>query len=99
MSPGQHGKRAGSVLAALLAAFVLAACATTQPTPSGEHWVASWGTSQLVAERDAVLEPEKWRNASLRQLVQVSLGGSRIRLRLSNVFGTAPLTIEAASIA
>jgi lysophospholipase L1-like esterase len=99
MSPGQHGKRAASVFAAFLAAFGLAACASTQHAPPPEHWVASWGTSQIVAERDNVLEAEKWRNASLRQLVHVSLGGSRIRLRLSNVFGTAPLTVEAASIA
>ena len=36
---------------------------------------------------------------TLRQVVRVSLGGSRVRVVLSNAFGTAPIEIGAASIA
>jgi hypothetical protein len=46
-----------------------------------------------------MLAPEEWRDASLRQIVRVSLGGSRLRVRLSNAFGTTPLVVDAASIA
>jgi lysophospholipase L1-like esterase len=38
-------------------------------------------------------------NQTLRQIVRVSLGGSRVRVVLSNVFGTAPVEIGGAQIA
>jgi len=38
-------------------------------------------------------------NQTLRQIVHTSIGGSRVRVVLSNVYGTAPLTIGAAHIA
>ena len=38
-------------------------------------------------------------NQTLREIVHVSVSGSRVRVVLSNEFGTAPLTIGAASIA
>ena len=38
-------------------------------------------------------------NQTLRQIVHTSIGGSRVRVVLSNAFGTAPLTIGAAHIA
>ena len=40
-----------------------------------------------------------FRNQTVRQIVRVSLGGERVRVVLSNVFGTAPLTVGAAHIA
>jgi lysophospholipase L1-like esterase len=42
---------------------------------------------------------EKWFDASLRQLVHVSLGGKRLRVRISNLYGSAPLTLDGATIA
>ena len=38
-------------------------------------------------------------NQTLRQIVRTTIGGSRLRVVLSNAFGTAPLTIGAAYIA
>jgi len=38
-------------------------------------------------------------NQTLRQIVHTSIGGSRVRVVLSNAYGTAPLTIGAAHIA
>jgi lysophospholipase L1-like esterase len=38
-------------------------------------------------------------NQTLRQVVHTSIGGSSVRVVLSNQFGTAPLTIGAASVA
>jgi lysophospholipase L1-like esterase len=38
-------------------------------------------------------------NQTLREIVHVSIGGSRVRVVLGNEFGTAPLTVGAASIA
>ncbi len=38
-------------------------------------------------------------NQTLRQIAHISLGGSRLRVVLSNTFGTAPLTFGAAQVA
>jgi lysophospholipase L1-like esterase len=40
-----------------------------------------------------------FKDQTLRQIVHISIGGSRLRVVLSNVYGTAPLTVGAAHIA
>jgi lysophospholipase L1-like esterase len=65
---------------------------------SGTHWVASWGSAQMVPEGQNALPAEQLRDATLRQVVRVSLGGRRLRVRVSNAFGTEPLVIDGASI-
>ena len=93
-----------SILAASLLGLTLAGCAAlpfgaaSQP-PAGERWVASWGSAQLVPEGQNELPAAQWQDASLRQVVRVSLAGRQLRVKLSNVFGTAPLVIDAGSVA
>ncbi|KQQ45121.1 GDSL family lipase [Duganella sp. Leaf126] len=88
-------------VATLLAVGTLGGCATAADRggPDSQHWVASWGTAQLVPEPANELPAASWRDASLRQIVHLSLGGSQLRIRLSNAFGTAPLLVDAASVA
>jgi lysophospholipase L1-like esterase len=43
--------------------------------------------------------PLNFKNQTLRQIVHVSLGGDRVRVVLSNAFGTIPLEVGAAHIA
>jgi lysophospholipase L1-like esterase len=43
--------------------------------------------------------PDQYQAQSLRLIVHVSAGGSQVRIRLSNLYGNAPLTIGAAHIA
>ena len=43
--------------------------------------------------------PINFSNQTLRQIVHVSLGGERIRVVLSNAFGSAPLAVGAAHVA
>ena len=94
-----------SILAAGVLGILLSGCAATGGAPgsyhgsAGEHWVASWGTAQLVPEGQNELPAAQWRDATLRQTVRVSLGGRTLRVKLSNAFGTAPLTVDAASVA
>lgn len=71
-----------------------------------EHWVGTWSTAEVVRPA-AAPNPLGGRgqtalvisNQTLRQVVHVSVGGSRARVVLSNEFGTAPLEIGAAQIA
>ncbi|WP_345865363.1 GDSL-type esterase/lipase family protein [Sphingomonas qilianensis] len=62
-------------------------------------WIASWGSAQMIAEGDNALPADRAGNITLRQIVRLSAGGDRIRLRLSNAFGTRPLAIGAAHVA
>ncbi|HEX5183762.1 MAG TPA: SGNH/GDSL hydrolase family protein [Allosphingosinicella sp.] len=66
--------------------------------PAG-HWVASWASAQQVPEPQNSLAEADWTDATLREHVRLSLGGTRLRVRLSNLFGTQPLVIDAATIA
>jgi lysophospholipase L1-like esterase len=61
-------------------------------------WVGTWtGAPQLT--ETANLPPAALSNEVLRQVVHVSLGGSRIRVKFSNEFGNGPLTIHGAHVA
>ena len=64
-----------------------------------ERWVAAWASAQLVPASDAAVPAADLSDATVRQVIRVSLAGSQVRLRLSNVHGTAPLRIGAASLA
>ena len=73
-----------------------AICLRAQTTP---HWVGSWATSQQVPEPANALPSDDLRDATLRQTVHLSLGGSTLRVHLSNAFGTHELRIVSAHIA
>jgi lysophospholipase L1-like esterase len=58
-------------------------------------WVRTWGASPQAPD-SSVMAVEPFGNATLRQVVRVSGGGHRVRIRVSNEYGTTPLTIGAA---
>ena len=62
-------------------------------------WVGSWASSQQIPEPQNTLPTAALRDATLRQIVHLTVGGKELRVRLSNAFGTAPLTILSAHIA
>jgi lysophospholipase L1-like esterase len=80
--------------AAVLLTLVLAL-----PAGAAERWVGTWASSPQLATPVQVPPGQGFADTTVRQLVRVSIGGKRIRLRLSNAFGTAPLTIVGAHVA
>ena len=78
----------------------LSSAASAAPAP---HWVASWQASpQPVWGPEFLfptLVPAALQDQTFRQTARISLGGSRLRVRLSNAYGTQPLRIGAASVA
>ncbi|MER6114642.1 SGNH/GDSL hydrolase family protein [Streptomyces sp. NPDC001743] len=105
--------RTGGRFAALLAGALLVA--TAQPTtaaprpaptapasssvahrPAGPAWTGTWATTptQTPASDTTAFEDQ-----TLRQVVRVSIGGGRVRIRLSNEFGDRPLVIGEARVA
>ena len=86
-----------AILACVAGAASLAAF--SQPAPSSRIWVASWGASQQVPEPANSLPADDLRNATLRQIVHLSIGGPSIRVHLSNAFGTEALHLTSVHIA
>jgi lysophospholipase L1-like esterase len=84
------------MLFGLFAALCLGGTAAAQDRP---HWVASWASSQMVPPAENVAPAGDLTDATVRQIVRVSIGGRQLRVRLSNAFGTGPLVIDAASVA
>src|SRR5262249_28723849 len=62
-----------------------------------QHWVGTWTASPYLDAANP--PPASLSNSVLRQVVHVSLGGSRIRVQFSNLSGNGAVTINAAHIA
>lgn len=63
------------------------------------YWVGSWAASQQIPEPRNALAPDDLQDATLRQIVHLSAGGSALRVHLSNAFGSAPLRLISVHIA
>ena len=86
------------------AVLVNFACSSWAQTSAADHakahvWVASWGTSQQVPEPQNALPAEDLRDATVRQIFHLSIGGTALRVHLSNAFGTEALHFSAAHVA
>ncbi len=87
-------------LIALVGCAVLSASGPARTiSPAYTAWTTSWGSAQMPAEGDNALPAGFDRDITLRQVVRLSAGGSRVRVRLSNRFGTQPLAIGAGHLA
>ena len=99
-------------LAPLLFSLPLAGCtlgsaepaapapAAAPPVSHEARWVGTWAASpsafQVFGPAPA---PQSFANQTLRQKLRISVGGDRLRIRLSNELGATPLVIGAASVA
>ena len=80
--------------------LAIANCALAkQRAGKPDTWVASWGTSQQIPEPQNALPTDDLRDATVRQIVHVSLGGSALRVHLSNAFGTQALHFTSVHVA
>lgn len=66
----------------------------TVAPPADPRWVVTWAASPQEAA-----EPLKTSGQTLREIVHTSIGGDRVRVRVSNACGTLPLLIGAAHLA
>ncbi|HEY6125687.1 MAG TPA: GDSL-type esterase/lipase family protein, partial [Steroidobacteraceae bacterium] len=72
---------------------------------AGNRWVATWGSAPIapgVTTIDALFGADTSRsfeNQTVRNIVHTSVGGRRVRIRLSNAFGMLPLRVGAAQVA
>lgn len=68
---------------------------TAAPRCTGQHWVGSWA----AAPSDGGVSRQLLARQSLRMVVTPHLSGSRARVRLTNRFGRAPVTLGPVTIA
>lgn len=72
------------------------------PGAAETHWVGTWGASpspQLPNSAEMKKAKLAFANQTVREIVHVSIGGSSIRVRLSNAYGKESLEIGGAHIA
>ena len=81
-----------------------------QAQQKGEHWVATWTTAEQLARPPAAPPAASpaaapppgargFNHQTVRMIVRTSIGGRRLRVNLSNAFGSEPLAVGAAHIA
>ncbi|MEV4513434.1 SGNH/GDSL hydrolase family protein [Dactylosporangium sp. NPDC049525] len=93
----------GAAIALVAAAAPAASAATPDHRPAAAGWQGAWAAAQHHPLSDGGSGPgwflDGFANQSVRQVVRVSTGGSRVRIRLSNRFGVEPLHVAGATIA
>src|SRR6185295_14124211 len=88
---------------AFVAALALAVVALSgAPTDSRavvrteDHAVASWAAAPVSA---APADANRINNQTVRNVIHLSVGGDKVRVKFSNRYGTAALVLTAASVA
>ena len=84
------------------AAILFAAIAVFSGTAAfgqDAHWVGTWGCGIQKVEPRNLPPPPGLAGNTLRQIVHSSIGGTRLRVHFSNVFGTNDVVMNAVHIA
>ncbi len=58
-----------------------------------QHWVTTWTTANAASD-----QPATFSNQTIREIVHTTIGGRRVRIRLSNAFGTRAIRLDAVFI-
>ena len=84
-----------------LAAALALTLSLNGPASAQDHgrWVGAWASAQQVPEERNALPADALNDATLRQIVRLTVGGERLRVRISNAFGTTPLRVTATRVA
>lgn len=87
-------------LFAILLLAVIGACAYDQCHAQDDPvWVGSWCSAQQEVCTSEQLPKQSFKGSTLRETVHLSLGGERIRLRISNLFGEQALVLHEVTVA
>lgn len=96
--------------AGIICALLVTACArqqastgSTVPVGASDMWTATWAPSQsATAPRPVAGTPDRvptYANATIRQVIRTTIGGERVRIRISNEYGDRPMVIGGAHMA
>jgi lysophospholipase L1-like esterase len=85
-----------------LAGLLAASISPTASATTNRRWAGTWSAPAQRPMADT-WQGKNWSlegftDQSVRQVVRISAGGSKVRIRLSNRYGTAPLLLTGATI-
>jgi lysophospholipase L1-like esterase len=83
----------------MLVLFLAWAVSPIHGAAKPQTWIVSWAASQQVPEPNNALPSDDLSDATVRQIVHLSAGGSALRLHISNAFGTGALRLSSVHIA
>jgi len=87
-----------ALIVAILAA-VSPIAAPAPPAPADGRWVGSWVSAPQLTEPQNMPPAPGLAGQTLRQVIQPSLDGTRLRVVLSNAYGDADLTVDSVRVA
>jgi lysophospholipase L1-like esterase len=83
-------------LALMTAGWSLSAIAA-ETQNGNDHWINTWTAGPMPPWAGPI--PAGFFDQTVRQIVRISLGGEKVRVRLSNEFGFRPVEVGAAHVA
>jgi len=86
----------------LLVFALLPGRTAAQRQAAAEHWVGTWAASPQMPPAEAEGQDSSdtgFTNQTLRMIARVSIGGEELRVRFSNSFGSAAVTLGDAHVA
>jgi lysophospholipase L1-like esterase len=85
-----------TALVAVIAAGVVSASPALAGEPALTRWVATWATGPAGPSPGAT---PQFNDQTVRYIVHTSVGGDRVRVKISNTFGSDSMVIGAAHVA
>jgi len=86
----------------ILAFATVLPSATATENKATQDWIATWITAnqdhsnpQMAVVSNAYHDLTEFNNQTIREIIHTAIGGSAIRIRLDNTFGTRPVTFDA----
>ncbi len=93
-------KSESRLLVAIFAVATLALTGSAENSKATGNWVSAWSTALIAPFSFPGLPPAPvFENQTIRMVGRPTIGGQRLRVRLSNAFGTSNLEIGAVHIA
>jgi lysophospholipase L1-like esterase len=79
--------------------LILSLSCTSYIASAKDCWIGTWVSGQQLTEPRNNPPAPGLSNNTLRQVIHATLGGSKLRVQFSNVYGSSPVTIKAAHLA
>lgn len=91
-------RRMASTALSLIVAVCFVGARPIAAQPQIDRWVGTWSASLVQPAADGDISAQGFTDQTVRMVVRITSGGTALRVRLSNTFGTEPLTIAAGSV-
>jgi lysophospholipase L1-like esterase len=79
--------------------LIMSLFCTSHAVAAEDCWISTWASAQQLTEPRNLPPAPGLSNNTLRQVIRVTLGGSRLSVQFSNTYGSRPVTINAAHLA